>query len=463
MMKILIWGTGDVGNGYMQYLHPLVECYVEIIAFIDNKITSDSFYKYPVISPDKIKEFNPDKIVIMTYLYQNEIINQIKEEALADINRVITSHQYYSEILAFLKRDKKRICFVGDNNTYQRAQFRADLMLYQNDYVKKPQSLTREYDCYFLAPPPLEKREAEIIKIEHNIEMQLKWMGVEDNKIWGSFAWMRLLFSDISMSFGDGNPDKDIYLIATSEPLVGWANLIWLVLTGVKYAKTHGMIPVVDMKYAINQYLEGGKTGCYNAWEQYFLPVSDITLEEAYKSKHVVICGGQPNLEIEGDPSDIALRKDVKNSIYEWKDKNFPKEKILGVVYRGTDYNNGILGHPAPYDINRFIDLVKKQLSIIGYRYVFLATEVEEAISAFDKAFKGYIIYTDQARYHANERRWLAQISFQRDNDAYLRGLEYLTVLYLLSECDSLMSQRNGALIISKILNGGKYEHIIEL
>ena len=54
-------------------------------------------------------------------------------------------------------------------------------------------------------------------------------------------------------------------------------------------------------------------------------------------------------------------------------------------------------------------------------------------------------MYTDQLRYSGTGNKFLAQIDNARENDRYLRGIEYITAIVLFDETDYLVSGQNGA------------------
>ena len=96
--------------------------------------------------------------------------------------------------------------------------------------------------------------------------------------------------------------------------------------------------------------------------------------------------------------------------------------------------------------------------------FIFLATEVEEALQAFKRALGSKVIYTEQKRFPQHERRLLATIKFDRENDEYLKGLEYLLVLEALLHCNSLIGPDSGTLYFARLAkkDGYEYLHIIE-
>ncbi len=139
------------------------------------------------------------------------------------------------------------------------------------------------------------------------------------------------------------------------------------------------------------------------------------------------------------------------------------KGKILGGVYRGTDYLSDISNHPVPIELSTFIELIDYHRKVFGCDYFFLATEVEDVVKVVSDEFGDKCLFTAQLRYSKDERRLLSGIKNERYNDAYLKGLEYLEVLYLLSMCDGLVGQNTGTFDCARMLNGGKYEYIVQL
>ena len=47
-----------------------------------------------------------------------------------------------------------------------------------------------------------------------------------------------------------------------------------------------------------------------------------------------------------------------------------------------------------------------------------------------------------------------------RENDEYMRGLEYITTVFLLAECDVLLGSPSGAFSAALYLNGGAFEAV---
>lgn len=136
------------------------------------------------------------------------------------------------------------------------------------------------------------------------------------------------------------------------------------------------------------------------------------------------------------------------------------QHRVLGIVCRGTDYiGTGMPIQPKVEDVIAEADLWMKKYH---YGYIYLATEVESIYEQFEAAFPGRILvnkrsYYDKAMSQQNVR-WIGQVHFERENDNYWKGLEYLSSIYILSNCQALLAGYCGATHVALLLNEDKYE-----
>ena len=70
------------------------------------------------------------------------------------------------------------------------------------------------------------------------------------------------------------------------------------------------------------------------------------------------------------------------------------------------------------------------------------------------------MFWVEQKRYATTERRWLYSIHFDRENDEFKKGLEYITVLDLLSKCNAIVGTNTGTVRAAIVLNQEKYEYV---
>ena len=132
--------------------------------------------------------------------------------------------------------------------------------------------------------------------------------------------------------------------------------------------------------------------------------------------------------------------------------------RVLGVVYRGTDYRNRnvINEHRQP----KLEDLIQKAQELLdrwGCDHIFLATEDKGAVESFVQVFGEAVVYVEKERYDSSVE-YTFKHSFPREFDAYRKGEEYLLEMYILSKCHCLLSGRCGILNVALPMNAGKYE-----
>lgn len=134
--------------------------------------------------------------------------------------------------------------------------------------------------------------------------------------------------------------------------------------------------------------------------------------------------------------------------------------RVLAIVCRGTDYKTANMEkQPEVCDV---ISEAQKWMEKYGYDKIYLATEEEAIYDQFEKAFPGKILvnkrtYYDKAMKEQNVQ-WIGQVSFNRENDDYLKGLEYLSSIIIVSRCKALLGGYCGASNMALLYNGEQYE-----
>lgn len=283
----------------------------------------------------------------------------------------------------------------------------------------------------------------------------------------GEWQGLRLL-----KHFGDRNPDKTFYILSRfTRYRDGLFSHIFLYLEQLAWVDKHDVVPVVDMMNYRNQYLEEDKIGLENAWEYYFEPLSDCCLKDVYESRNVFL-GYDKELWLDDyqqyDLEEysrlwkkyIRLKPDIEKKINDTKCALFQgKKRILGVLFRGTDYNALKLNkHAIQPDIQEMFEKIDAELLMNDYEGIFVSTESQIALDQFREKYGCMVIYTNQQRFSDTGTKWLSDISFERENDKYLRGYEYLETIMILSQCTSLIAGICYGSVCVKIINDGKYE-----
>lgn len=461
MIKVIMWGTGVVARQYIDMYHRRMCDYVEIAAFIDNdeKKQKSKFYGYDVISYESVYNYDFDYIVIMN-THIKEIWNQIGNEIEND-EIVISKDQFFELFINTGYWSDKRILFYGDEMRFDLIEYRAKFTFYTAQYVKKGElNGMTDFDAVFLCPPRL-LDQYETSTYEEKLRTDLyNEMDIDDENILGVQAWRYYLECDRQIKGGLQNKDKYFFIIGASDPMQGWGNILIRILGGITYARNHHMIPIVDMQNIKNQYLPEYLLGVHNAWEDFFEQVSEFGVSEVYNSRNVVLSGINAHVDCIMNATDIVYRQNVIQQLNKTYKELFPvKGKVLGVVYRGTDYNV-VYSHATPWKVADYIAYIKKYMKKIKYDYIFLATEVEEVTAAFKSEFGNCVFWVNQQRYSASERRWLYSIHFDRENDEFKKGIEYITVLELLSRCDAIVGTNTGTVRAAIALNNSQYEYI---
>ncbi len=145
--------------------------------------------------------------------------------------------------------------------------------------------------------------------------------------------------------------------------------------------------------------------------------------------------------------------------------KLFPKKnKVLGILCRGTDYIYAKpKDHAIPIDVFEMIEIAKQYVAKYKYEYIYLCTEDEYILNKFQDVFKSRLLFTSQNRYTDTGDSRLAVImrentSKKRVNEEYLRGEEYYVTIALLAKCDRLLATHCGGTTGVVTINGSKYK-----
>lgn len=302
---------------------------------------------------------------------------------------------------------------------------------------------------------------------------------IEDTKIY----WFMEEFSqERHESFGEKNPDVTFYIFRAhwQEVKNGFNNFFDRVFASCYEVKKQGYEFFVDMKNYYTEYAGMERYGIVNIWEDYYEQPSSYTLDDAYQSKNVILSKFDSEkynapFIVEGErltnhwwvetykilskmftikPGNI-LKEQIRNE--ETRLKSL--DKTLGVLARGTDYISlKPKNHAIPYDTKLLIDECRNRLLSGEYKYIYIATEDLDILEEFKRNFGEKLQFSDQMRLKHDVKKEIMSVKFDRENDTYLRGLEYCIVIEMLSRCRSLLANCccYGALGAIAI-NGGRY------
>ncbi len=274
---------------------------------------------------------------------------------------------------------------------------------------------------------------------------------------------------------GKKNSDKTFYVIRRSGMKLGLFSIFNTTLGRIKYAYDNNMIPVVDMQFFMNCFLDDSEYGKKNAWEFYFEQPSGYSLEEIYKSKNIILseseipnegpndsmeflCNQDGQLDYWRDicQKNIRLKKDVSKIVdKEYQTLISPEDKVLGVLARGTDYMKlKPAHHPVQPEIDDIINKSKEVMEQLCCNKIFLATEDINIVAKFRVAFGDRMITNNQC-YVQYKGGYISENYSTRDNDKYKRGLEYLTTIVILSRCNCIVAGRTSGTVGASLLSKG--------
>ncbi len=322
--------------------------------------------------------------------------------------------------------------------------------------------------------------ESQVVRIHSRCEKN--FFGERYQKaVYSSLDIMTALYWKKQSCYGSKNPDKKFMLIRFPLYSSGLGDVIRFCMTKVAMVEYRGLayIPVIDLSISDdgNQF-SGGRQE--NVWEDFFEPLNEYQPEEVKQSKCVLLCDDKLDAfnpyvaEQYFNPQHMRaicrkyLRLNGEMAVYvnKVKQKLFPLEgrKVLGVIARGTDYRYGGFDDlPIPMDDKDYIELVRRKMEEWKCEELLLATEDADILEKFGQAgFGSRLKYMDQDRYRYTDihKPGILIVNMQKDEHDYHDEMPYLAILWLLSECNSIISNcRCGAYEVADFMNGDTYEH----
>ena len=272
------------------------------------------------------------------------------------------------------------------------------------------------------------------------------------------------------------------YVINCKElPPQGLFGYINLYIAMIWYAIENNMIPIIDMQNYINTYLEEDEVGKVNSWELFFEPVSRKSLEEVYSSGRYIV-GNHMDIDWKYYPGINGYHSSKMFSLFSLLYSNFvvfsPKaeaycikeareilkgkeNETLGVLIRGTDIRKA-KGHAIQPTLEEICLKIDKTLrKDRKFKYIYLATEEKTNEDYLRKRY-GDMILVNKRTYYDNYdySKGLSLVVTENKRDRFSRGLEYLSSIFILSQCGGLLSGQCGGGLGAFYLNGGKYRTV---
>ena len=230
-------------------------------------------------------------------------------------------------------------------------------------------------------------------------------------------------------------------------------------------AVSEGYIPRVEILNASGE----------NIWEKFFeqpyadLPTQDLEVMD-YDEKALEAFPWWDDIYIPGQRKQYELlyarfaRLNAQTHDYAKQEAEnlLQGRKVLGVLCRGTDYTaTRPKEHPVQPEPTQIMERVREVYRQGGYDHIYLATEDGEYDRLFRKEYGDRLLinkrnYYDQVFSDQNLKR-IIHVHFDRKDDDYLKGLEYISSLQILAHCDGLVAGNCGGTQAAVLWNGDRY------
>lgn len=152
-------------------------------------------------------------------------------------------------------------------------------------------------------------------------------------------------------------------------------------------------------------------------------------------------------------------------SYFEDENHLIENKRVVGCVLRSTDYIKlRPSEHPIQPSLEETFDKLHLVMAEYKIDYVYLATEDYLIADAFKKEFPNRVIenkrhyFNDNFEKNALDR--ISQVHFERENDDYLKMLEYISSINIVSRCDCLVTGLNGGSEMAIYRNGNQYKYM---
>ena len=283
-----------------------------------------------------------------------------------------------------------------------------------------------------------------------------------------------------------GNLTKSKYLVIrrkTNHPGLGLFAYYITMLAWIDYALRNDMIPVIDMQNYENQYHEAGQVGKVNTWELFFEQPCGVSVEEALASgKARYVWSDIPEYH-PNDSLDFLYNKEIvayyhtvaqkyiryQSDVSEYLNKQEKRifgaanqSKILGILARGTDYTGRRpYFNPIQPEISEMYPFIDRYLEEYQCDYIFVATEDAELLSRLEQRYGDKLLFTDQKRVTGVTTELCDDEQFMSVS-AKMRGMQYLSSIYLLSKCKGLVAGRTAGTVGAIVLaENYEFKHVI--
>ena len=247
-------------------------------------------------------------------------------------------------------------------------------------------------------------------------------------------------------------------------------NMVSLII----YSLYHGCIPTIRINHNRSDYF---------SWDWYFLQPYEVMGTDISNFEEVECpvscCSMCSNMQIVHEPRSWKFRLFqmlfqrflvLNQSTQAYVDEEIKIlgncDKMLGVLMRGTDYIKlKPAGHPVQPSPNEIIQKVRECFDQGQYSAVYVATEEKKLFDLVGEAIGVDHIRQNKRQYYdmqfySNNEDLIGRVSFDRENDNYWKGIEYLSSLIILSRCHSLVAGNCGGTMFAVLMGNYSQPYI---
>lgn len=143
------------------------------------------------------------------------------------------------------------------------------------------------------------------------------------------------------------------------------------------------------------------------------------------------------------------------------------QDKVLGVSVRGTDYTamKPYRHHIQP-SIEQICEKIAYAISEWGITKIYVNSDEEKSVNYVKEKFPGITFSMDYQRYDSFDKTkdvLLGEMHFQRKEDAYRKGADYLISSLLFTYCDCFISGvAGGSITIMVAKDNFEHEYLFD-
>jgi hypothetical protein len=270
-------------------------------------------------------------------------------------------------------------------------------------------------------------------------------------------------------SFDKAKGKKYLEIRTDGDPQAAFFAQYLYVLQQIRFARTHHLIPVVNLDHSFNYYYDSSYSK--NVWENYFepingisaidlaeLPPESITFLRPEEQRQLFLGDGdEPPLEYNVETRQwwqrqramgaqltaqyIRVRTDILQQVEDYYHNHFKDHIVIGVHLRGTDKSTRFDGTPflGPKQFTRIVPpeeyfpFLDKFISHYPDGKLFVATDQYQFMQTIIGRYGSRVMHTRATRSSTKKA------VFSRSGKGYQRGIEVLLDSLLLSKCHFLI------------------------